>query len=134
MRAGPVNAGVLKPDHQIILRKICAQSEHLKTVSFYDSGGRIVHVSGCDPLPHTWVPGPPLPPSPEWGWEHLPDKRLYALTEPEGEGDRNTEYWRDYPIRYLVVEPEPETGKLRPSLKHGKPVYLWLCREEHEVR
>jgi hypothetical protein len=110
-------------------------SDHGQVTTYtYDAGGRVVHVSGCDSLSCAWVPGPPLPSAPEWAWEHLPEKRLYALTEPEGEGDRNTEYWRDNPTRYLVVEPDPESGKMRPSLKYGKPVYLWLCREERDAR
>src|SRR5262245_38538109 len=56
---------------------------------------------------------PPTPSTPAAQWEHLPDKRLYALTR-EG----MTEYWRDNPTRYLVVEPDDETGLMKPVLKH----------------
>ncbi len=71
----------------------------------------------------------PTPPVPRFDWEHLADKRLFALTE-----DGKTEYWRDNPTRYLVVEPDPETGMMKPATTHRKPVYLWLCREEREQR
>ena len=69
------------------------------------------------------------PPPPPFRWEHLPDKGLYALTlEKTG----NTEFWRDRPTRYLVVQPDEETAGFEPVLKYGRPVYLWLCREERE--
>ena len=70
---------------------------------------------------------PPLRLPAKWQWDHLPDKRLYALT-----AEGKTEYWRDNPTRYLVVEPDPETGMMKPATKDRKPVYLWLCREERE--
>jgi hypothetical protein len=38
------------------------------------------------------------------------------------------------PIRHLVVEPDPETGELKPVVERGSPTYLYLCREEREVR
>lgn len=44
------------------------------------------------------------------------------------------EMFRDRPTKYLSVEPDDETGGMRPVMKHGRPVFLWLCREEHEVR
>ncbi len=43
-----------------------------------------------------------------------------------------TERFRDKLVRYLVVEPDPETGELRPAVKAGGPVYLYLCREDRE--
>jgi hypothetical protein len=62
---------------------------------------------------------------------HPPDGRLHART---AEGD--TEHWRDNPTRYLLAEPdgESEKGMMKPVLKHGRPVYPWLCREEREAR
>jgi hypothetical protein len=33
-----------------------------------------------------------------------------------------------------MVEPDPVTGELRPVVKHGEPVYVYLCREEWEIR
>ncbi|MGO9914730.1 MAG: hypothetical protein ACLQIB_08460 [Isosphaeraceae bacterium] len=62
-------------------------------------------------------------------WEHLLEKRLFALT-----ADGKTEYWRDSLTRYLVVEPDPTTGTIKPVLKRCGPVYMWLCREEREGR
>src|SRR3974390_2202303 len=52
----------------------------------------------------------PTPPAPLFDWEHLADKRLLALTENE-----KTEYWRDNPTRFLVVEPDAETGMMKPA-------------------
>jgi hypothetical protein len=46
--------------------------------------------------------------------------------------DGTAELFRDKPLRYLVVEPDPNTGELRPAAKHGRPVYLYLCREDRE--
>jgi len=73
----------------------------------------------------------PRPPIPLFRWEHDPEKRLFKLTLTE---DGKTEYWRDNPTRFLVVEPDRETGKPRPATAHRRPVYLWLCREEREGR
>ena len=56
-------------------------------------------------------------------------KGVYVLTKPDG----TTERFRDKPARHLVVEPDPDTGELRPAMKGGLPVYLYLCREEREV-
>jgi len=73
----------------------------------------------------------PVSPSPRlFRWEHLAEKRLFALTDF---WDGKTEYWRDNPTRYLVVEIDDETGEVKPAVKDRKPVYLWLCREEREA-
>ena len=48
--------------------------------------------------------------------------------------DGTVEVWRDNPARFLCVEPDPETGAMRPVVQLGRPVYLYLCREEREVR
>jgi hypothetical protein len=62
-------------------------------------------------------------------FEHDTQKRLFVLTGPDGK----TERFRDNPTRYLVVEPDPETGAMRPVIMHGEPSYIYLCREEREV-
>jgi hypothetical protein len=54
-----------------------------------------------------------------------PEKRVFLLTGLDGK----TEVFRDNPTRYLAVAPDPQTGQM----KHGKPTYLWLCREERDV-
>jgi hypothetical protein len=90
----------------------------------YDSAGRLmtlVYDPGHDP-----AGAAPL----RFGWEYDPETRLYALTGADGQ----TEYWRDNPTRYLVVEPDPTTGTIRPVLERGRPVCLWLCREQREAR
>jgi hypothetical protein len=60
---------------------------------------------------------------------HDEAKGVFVLTRPDG----TTERFRDKPARYLVVEPEPDTGELMPRVNGGEPVYLYLCREEREV-
>jgi hypothetical protein len=60
---------------------------------------------------------------------HDKAKGVFVLTGP----DDITERFRDKPARYLVVEPDPDTGELRPAVKRGLPVYLYLCREEREL-
>jgi hypothetical protein len=74
---------------------------------------------------YIYDPGPPL-----YEFEHLKEKGVFALTATDGK----TEYFRDRPTRYLVVEPDAETGEFAPAVKGQKPVFLWLCREEREVR
>ncbi|MFI5461270.1 MAG: hypothetical protein ACHRXM_38190 [Isosphaerales bacterium] len=66
--------------------------------------------------------------TPTFTFEHDPQKRVFRLTLPEGK----TECFRDNPARYLVVEPDSQNGEFRPATKHGKPTYLYLCREERE--
>jgi hypothetical protein len=74
------------------------------------------------------VDGPP--PAPPVRFEHDPAGRVFRLTAADG----TVEVFRDNPTRYLCVEPDRETGEMRPVMKHGRPVYLHLCREEREVR
>jgi hypothetical protein len=41
--------------------------------------------------------------------------------------------FRDEAVRFLVAEPDPETGELDPVVNYrGEPKYLYLCREERE--
>lgn len=42
--------------------------------------------------------------------------------------------FRDQPLRYLVVEIDPETGQVQPEIRDGRPRILHLCREEREAR
>jgi hypothetical protein len=74
---------------------------------------------------YSYEPEPPL-----FDFEHLEENGLFVVTGP-GCG---TQYFRDRPVRYLVLEPDRETGESTPLLKNRRPVYLWLCREEREVR
>ena len=68
------------------------------------------------------------PQTPPFTFEHDKQKRLFILTWPDGK----TERFRDNPARQLMVEPDPETGEMRPVIKRGQPVYVYLCREERE--
>jgi hypothetical protein len=61
-------------------------------------------------------------------FQHAKANGMLVITSPDGK----TELFRDNPVRYLVVEPDPQTGELRPAVKHGQPVYLYLCREQRE--
>lgn len=38
------------------------------------------------------------------------------------------------PVRRAKVEPDPVTGELRPVIKRGESVYVYLCREERDQR
>ena len=88
----------------------------------YDADGRPLSIVREGAIGYTFTHA-----APRFDWQHLADKRLFALT-----AKGKTEYWRDNPTRYLVVEPDPETGMMKPATKDRKPVYLWLCREERE--
>src|SRR5262249_23179249 len=60
--------------------------------------------------------------------EHDLEKRVYRLTGPDGK----TEVFRDDVRRFLVVEPDRETGRMIPVIREGEPRILCLCREERE--
>jgi hypothetical protein len=77
-----------------------------------------------------YAPQPVHSTAPSFGFEHDREKGVFRLTGPDG----TIEYFRDKPIRQLVVQPDPETGEMTPVLKAGKPTNLYLCREEREVR
>ncbi len=69
------------------------------------------------------------PRAPTFRFEHDKEKKLFVLTWPDGKIER----FRDNPAPQLMVEPDPATGELRPVIKHGEPVYVYLCREEREI-
>jgi hypothetical protein len=87
-------------------------------------------------VPPSEAPGPavssyPVPPKTAlFDLDHDRDKGIFRLKWPDGE----TEVFRDKPTRYLVLEPDPQTGEMKPVVKRGCPVYLCLCREEREIR
>jgi hypothetical protein len=66
----------------------------------------------------------PAPVSPD-RVEHDPEKRALRLTRPDG----TTIAFRDQPIRFLVVEPDPQSGKLRPEVSMSKAKVVYLCPE-----
>ena len=68
--------------------------------------------------------------APPFSFEHDREKGIYRLTWSDG----RVEVFRDKPVRYLVVEAVDESGELKPALTRGEPTYLYLCREEREVR
>jgi hypothetical protein len=69
-------------------------------------------------------------PLPAYTFEHDREKGVFRLKSSDGD----VEVFRDKPVRYLVVEPDRESGELRPAIKRGHPTYLYLCREEREIR
>jgi hypothetical protein len=66
---------------------------------------------------------------PAFTFSHDKEKGLFILTWADG----RIEKFRDKPARQLSVEPDPSTGELRPVLRNGMPVFLYLCREEREL-
>ncbi len=104
------------------------------TVTYtYDNTARLTPVDPTGPSQGASPrPGKPLtqPRTTLFDWEHDPDKGIFRIRWPDGE----VEVFRDKPIRHLVVEPDPETGEFQPVVKRGCPTYLYLSREEREVR
>ena len=100
----------------------------------YDNAVRLTTV--YDPAgPRQEPPPMPAEPSPQprpalFDWEHDREKGIFRITWPDGE----VEVFRDKPVRHLVVEPDAGTGEMKPVVKRGYPTYLYLSREEREVR
>ena len=106
----------------------------------YDSKGRLLDAGGHPSdtaAERTAVPGEGVTtymyeserPAAAFRFEHDAAHGVFRLTFSDG----TVEVFRDKPARQLRVEPD-ETGEMRPVVKHGRPVYLYLCREEREVR
>jgi hypothetical protein len=57
-----------------------------------------------------------LDPTPLPRLEHDPAGRVFRLIAADGE----VETFRDNPTRYLCVEPDPETGAMRPVSKRPR--------------
>jgi hypothetical protein len=81
------------------------------------------------PLITTYTYSAPIPSRPTYHFEHDPENGIFRIRWPDG----TVEVFRDKPVRYLVVEPDAETGDVTPVVKYGRPTYLYLCREEREV-
>ncbi len=75
-------------------------------------------------------PVQPQPFAPLFTFEHDLAKGLFVVTGQNGA----VAVFRDKPTRYLAVAPNPKTGEMEPVLKYGEPWYVWLCREEREIR
>jgi hypothetical protein len=85
-------------------------------------------VTRDDGTPETWYEYVTEPRTPAFTFEHDKQKRLFVLKWSNGK----TEKFRDNPVRHLIVEPDPQTGGMRPVTKRGQPTYLYLSREERE--
>ncbi len=69
------------------------------------------------------------PRAPLFTFEHDTQERLFQLTWPDGK----TERFRDRPVRHLQVEPDPDTGEMRPVAGHGRPDFIDLIGEERKM-
>jgi hypothetical protein len=63
---------------------------------------------------------------PAWTIEHDPKKGVFRLTDPDGV----TAVFRNKALRYLVLNPDPETGELAPVVLRGQPLFWYLCLEK----
>jgi hypothetical protein len=105
-----------------------SEADHTSGCRAEDGAPRIMGTA-CDAdsrvttYTYSYDPEPPL-----YEFERQEEKGVFAVTGPDGK----TDYFRDRPTRYLVVEPDPETGEFAPAVKRRRPVFLWLCREERE--
>ncbi len=93
---------------------------------------RIVPAPAADRAEPLRPPRDPLP-NPRaalFDFEHDAAKGIFRITDPDG----RIEVFRDKPVRHLVVEPDPESGQMKPVVTRGCPTVLYLCREEREVR
>ncbi len=104
------------------------------TTFTYDATQRLTVIparSEHDPPPMPQLPEPPPKHrAPLFTCEHDPEKGIFRIRWSDGD----VEVFRDKPVRYLVVEPDDQTGELKPVVKRGCPTYLYLAREEREVR
>jgi hypothetical protein len=57
--------------------------------------------------------------------EHDPKRRALRPFRPDG----TTIAFRDQPVRFLVVEPDPNSGMLRPAVSMDKAKVVYLCPE-----
>ena len=81
------------------------------TTFTYDPEGNLISVEA------------PTPPGSKW--EHDEAKRLFRITQPDG----MVIEFHDRAQRFLVVAPDPQTGKLAPATSWGVPRIMYLCRE-----
>jgi hypothetical protein len=114
-----------------------AQQPRSVVVTFrYESENRLTAISGdrgADPSKSLDLPQERLgyeQRTAPFRFERDAQKGIFRLEWADGV----VEVFRDKPARHLVVEPDAETGEMKPVLKRGRPAYLYLCREEREVR
>src|SRR5262245_55428366 len=85
------------------------------TISYcYDQAGRrtvVADPTGQGPQPPSQPEeSPTLPKAARFQFEHDREKGIVRIRWPDGE----VEVFRDKPVRYLVVEPDPATGEMKP--------------------
>jgi hypothetical protein len=79
--------------------------------------GRVTYTSEVKPEP------------PSFKFEHNREKCVFVLTDSDGK----TGYFRDNSAKYLMVEADGVGGAMCPVTKYGRPVVIYLCREEREL-
>src|SRR5260370_12234036 len=97
-----------------------------RTVFLYDSSNRLTLNSDAKANPgKATVPSPPCEPPPKppppFTFEHEREKGVFRLEWSDGE----VEVFRDNPTRYLVVEPDLDTGELNPKTTPARPTHLY---------
>jgi len=96
----------------------------------YDSANKLIMTSELiTSIKIATYNDPAEPHAEQLQFEHDRQNRLFVVTLPDGK----TERFRDNPVRHLIVEPDPQSGEMRPVIKHGQPAYLYLSREEREL-
>jgi len=63
-------------------------------------------------------------PKVEVSYDHA--RHIVQIAQEGGE----TSEFDDRPVRFLFMERDPETGKTKPAMEWGSPVYYHLAREE----
>jgi hypothetical protein len=81
------------------------------TTYTYDASGEMIALSQPSPPPSKC--------------EHDEKKRVFRITGPGG----TTTEFHDRAVRFLVVEPDPESGELGPVISRGEPKVIYLCKE-----
>jgi hypothetical protein len=81
------------------------------------------------PLITTYTYSTTVDSRPTYRFEHDRENGVFRIRWHDG----RVEVFRDKPVRYLVVEPDSETGDMTAVVKYRRPTYLYLCREEREV-
>ena len=86
-------------------------SSNIITTFTYDPEGRLVSIEAPTPLGSSW--------------EHDEAKRVFRIIGVDGKVSE----FHDRAQRFLMVAPDPQTGKLDPVLSWGTPKIIYLCRE-----
>ena len=62
------------------------------------------------------------------------DGNRCKISFPGGKESGKTERFHGNPARWLKVEPDPQTGEMRPMTDSGRPADIYLCWEERDLQ